>query len=110
MRLRTRADDELGVLLVTATGAVDDHSSVALRRVFGAARAAGHVRVVVDLTSLDDVDPALATAFLEQDELLTARGGWLWLVHGSAELGTALRSARVTTPVRTSPRVLVGRH
>jgi anti-anti-sigma regulatory factor len=92
MRLQTTADDDLGLLVVTATGGVGECAATALRRVFDAAAAAGHLRVLVDLTDLDDVDPAVAVTFLEQDERLTARGGWLWLVHGTAELEDA-RSA-----------------
>ncbi len=109
MRLQTTADEELGLLMVTATGVLNEHSAAALRRVFDAAAAAGHLRVLVDLTVLDDVDPAVAVTFLEQDERLTALGGWLWLVHGSEELGAALRSAGVATRVRTSRQVPVGR-
>lgn len=104
MRLQTTADEELGVLMVTARGSVDECSAGALRRVFDAAVGAGHLRVLVDLTDLDDVNPTVAATFLEQDERLTALGGWLWLVHGAAELGAALRSAGVTPRVRTSRR------
>jgi anti-anti-sigma regulatory factor len=107
MRLQTTADEELGLLMVTPTGGLDERSADALCRVFDAAVTAGHLRVLVDLTGLDDVDPAVAATFLEQDERLTALGGWLWLVHGTAELGAALRSAGVTTRVRTSRRLPV---
>jgi anti-anti-sigma regulatory factor len=107
MRLRTTADEELGLLMVTATGGLDERSADALRRVFDVAVATGHLRVLVDLTGLDDVDPAVAATFLEQDERLTALGGWLWLVHSTVELGAALRSAGVTTRVRTSRRLPV---
>jgi anti-anti-sigma factor len=109
MRLQTTADDALDVVMVTITGHADEHSAAALSQVFDAAATAGHLRVLVDLTGLDDVDPAVAVTFLEQDERLTALGGWLWLVHGSEELGAALRAAGVATRVRTSRQVLVGR-
>jgi len=107
MRLQTRADEELGLLMVTATGVLNERSADALCRVFDVAVTAGHLRVLVDLTDLNDVEPAVAVTFLEQDERLTALGGWLWLVHGSTELGDALRSAGVAPPVRTSRQALV---
>jgi anti-anti-sigma regulatory factor len=99
-------DEELGLLVVSATGAVEACSAGALRRVFDVADAAGHLRVLVDLTRLDDVDPALALILLEQDERLAASGGWLWIVHGTAELAAALRWSGVSTRVRTSPQAL----
>lgn len=108
MQLQTTADEELGVLMITVTGCVDEHSALALRRAFDTATAAGHVRVVADLTALDDVDTAVAATFLELDEMLTARGGWLWLVHGATELGSALRSAGVVPQVRPSRHLAVG--
>ena len=110
MRLQTTADETLDLLVLTATGVVDEHSSDALRRVFETATGAGYLRMLVDLTGLDDVNPAVAGTFLQQDELLTERGGWLWLVHGTEQLAAALRATGVSTRVRTPPRVLVCHH
>lgn len=102
MQVRTTSDEELGLLMVRLTGSIGRCSSHALRRVFATATDAGHLRVLVDLTGLDDVDDAVAATLLEQDEQLTARGGWLWLVHGATELGAARRSVCVSPRVRTS--------
>jgi anti-anti-sigma regulatory factor len=104
MRLRTTTDEQLGLLMVTATGGVGRHSADGLRRVFDVALATGHRRVLVDLTGLADVDEAVAATFLRQDELLTSVGGWLWIVHGTDALGAALREAGVAPRVRTSRR------
>jgi len=102
MQVHTTADEELGVLMLTVTGGTDATSSLRLRRVFDAATLAGHRRVLVDLTALDEVDQLVAETFLEQDERLTAEGGWLWLVHGGAQLGEALRMAGLAARISTS--------
>jgi hypothetical protein len=103
MRVRTTADDELGILLVGLSGEPTRRSAAGVERVLAAAVAAGHRQVVLDLRELTDVDPALALVLLEADEDLTELGGWLWLVHGAGAAGSSLRFMGVHDRVPSSP-------
>jgi hypothetical protein len=93
------------MVLVQLRGDVTAFSASACRRVLDAA---GRVtdRVVVDLSALDDVDPALALVLLEVDDRLARSGGWLWLVHGPGRAGSSLRFIGVHDRIRSSPSLL----
>ena len=103
MRIRTTADEELGVLLVSLCGDLERRSAPGLERVLAAAVAAGHRRVIVDLGELADVSPALALVLLEADDDLVDLGGWLWLVHSACAAGSSLRFMGVHDRIRSSP-------
>jgi hypothetical protein len=103
MRIRTRTDEKLGLVMVALRGASSPRTAESLRRVLDTALAVGLTKVVVDLLELDDVDPATALVLLECDDRLTAAGGWLWLVHGAGPAGSSLRFMGIHDRVPSSP-------
>ncbi len=103
MLTRTTTDDELGLATITLTGELSQGSAGSLRRLLDTAVESGQRRVLIDLSALDDIDPSVALVLLEYDELLTAAGGWLWLVHNRGAVGSSLRFMGVHDRVRSSP-------
>lgn len=103
MKVRSTTNKDLGLAQLELTGHLTCESADAARRVLKAATAAGLKRVIIDVRDLDDVDPRLALALLEYSERLTRDGGWLWLVHGAGNAGSALRYMGVHDRVRSSP-------
>jgi anti-anti-sigma regulatory factor len=103
MRMHTRADETLGLVMVALRGQSSPGTAEALRRVLDSALAVASTRVLVDLLDLDDVDPATALVLLEYDERFSAAGGWLWLVHGAGPAGSSLRFMGVHDRVPSSP-------
>lgn len=103
MRVRSTSEQDLSLAQVELRGHVTPQSATGVRRVLEAATSAGLSRVIIDVCELDDVDPPLGLVLLECNDDLRRRGGWLLLVHGAGQPGTALRRLGVHDRVPSSP-------
>ena len=101
MHSTTRTD--LGLAQLEFSGHLTWHSADAARRVLKAATTAGLNRVIIDMRDLDNIDPPLALTLLEYNLRLARDVGWLRLVHGAGNAGSALRYLGVHDRVRSSP-------
>lgn len=103
MNVRSTINKHLGLAQLELSGHVTWESADATRRMLDTAAKAGLNRVIIDLRDLDDVDPHLALALLDGNRRLAREGGWLCLIHGAGNVGSALRLMGVHERVGSSP-------
>jgi anti-anti-sigma regulatory factor len=103
MKVRSTINKNLDLAQLELSGHVTSKSVDATRRMLDAAITAGLNRVIIDLRDLDDVDAHLALALLDGNRRLARHGGWLWLIHGAGNVGSALRLMGVHERVHSSP-------
>jgi anti-anti-sigma regulatory factor len=103
MKVRSTIITDLGLAQLELSGHVTWESADTTRRMLDAVATAGMNHVIIDLRDLDDVDPHLALALLDGNRRLAREGGWLWLIHGAGNVGSALRLMGVHERVSSSP-------